>query len=957
MILLLLEVGLEMDLGELASVGRASLLVALVGVTIPMAGGIGVGIALGMTGKEAVFVGAALTATSVGITARVFGDLRALASVEAKTVLGAAVADDILGLVILTVVTRIVTEGSVSPVGIAWVVLVAVGFVVLATAIGVRVVPQLFLMIRRYSRSAGTLVVLALAFTLAVSELANAARLAPIVGAFVAGIALSRSVTVDHVRNELAPVAHLLVPVFFLQIGIDTEIHEFVRIGALRLAGALLVVAVLGKLGSVLGLLGSPGDRLLVGIGMIPRGEVGLIFATLGLRQHVFGQDTYAALLLVVLLTTIGTPPALRWRLLVLRERRRAEQRSSATPGPATVHVGASGAIDLDGEPESADALRIALRAARLCAVHPPGAELLDWIDRFPGGPRRWDPAALEEFWLLLDESTARAWRFLSSSVVLQRALPELDEALVSRARGGIDVDPLTSLEFVRLDRVRDRMKPREPRAFDHHLLLAALVLDVTDTTAVSPVALAQRIVARLGVGAEFDETLAGLVGDANLMIGAARRLDGLGEDAVLQLSVHLGDIERTDALYQLTLACAPDDRVLRERIDELYRLVRRVLGHPELVGREAVGETERRKSEAAALASNDTVRARIERAPRGYVLSHKPVDLARHAAMCEPRPGPEEIRVAIAREGGEFVVDVVARDRVGLIAAATSALFRMGCAVAHASAATWSDGIAVSSYRVRRARRGRRGRRRQGRLVRSERAVGGAPARTDRRPRGRVRQRRLALVHDLQRGRSRPSRAALRAHGCVRGSRCQRARGARRDRRTHRARHLRSHGSERREARRACNGRGLTGARRRDRAEPPPVPTPSSSRASTFPSQPVAAARPAMIVSRLARNCASLTKPEICSASGAVASPAGPRYPDAWRACSSMQKPSVKMCTVVYARTASASVNPARTNTLFAAARRNSAAADRTGRRANTPTTNGSARSSDRIRSASSRR
>ena len=113
-ILLLLEVGLEMDLGELGAVGRASLSVASVGVAVPFALGFGTGLAFGMDGNEALFVGAALTATSVGITARVFGDLRALASVEARTVLGAAVADDVMGLVILTVVTRIVTEGSVS---------------------------------------------------------------------------------------------------------------------------------------------------------------------------------------------------------------------------------------------------------------------------------------------------------------------------------------------------------------------------------------------------------------------------------------------------------------------------------------------------------------------------------------------------------------------------------------------------------------------------------------------------------------------------------------------------------------------------------------------------------------------------------------------------------------------------------------------------------------------------
>src|SRR4051794_24761375 len=192
-ILLLLEVGLEMDLRELGAVGRASLSVATVGVALPFLAGIPVGLAFGMDSQEAIFVGAALTATSVGITARVFGDLRALASVEARTVLGAAVADDVMGLVILTVVTRIVSEGTVSVAGVLWIVVVAIGFLGVPAGLGLRPLPPRFAAVARYSRSPGTLVALAFAFTLAVAELADAVKLAPIVGAFVAGLALGRS--------------------------------------------------------------------------------------------------------------------------------------------------------------------------------------------------------------------------------------------------------------------------------------------------------------------------------------------------------------------------------------------------------------------------------------------------------------------------------------------------------------------------------------------------------------------------------------------------------------------------------------------------------------------------------------------------------------------------------------------------------------------------------------------
>ena len=149
--------------------------------------------------------------------------------------------------------------------------------------------------------------------------LADAAKLAPIVGAFVAGLILGRCRPADRIRREMAPVGHLLIPVFFLQIGIDADVAEFIHANVLRLAAVLLAIAILGKLASAAGLFGSPGDKLLVGIGMIPRGEVGLVFATIGLGTGVFGQDVYGALLLVVLATTLLTPPLLRRRLVAVR--------------------------------------------------------------------------------------------------------------------------------------------------------------------------------------------------------------------------------------------------------------------------------------------------------------------------------------------------------------------------------------------------------------------------------------------------------------------------------------------------------------------------------------------------------------------------------------------------------------------------------------------------------------
>ncbi len=311
-ILLLLQVGLEMDLGELGAVGRASMSVAVIGVVVPMITGFAVAEVFAYSDNTALFLGAALAATSVGITARVFSDLRALATVEARTVLGAAVADDVLGLVILTVVVRVVSEGTISIASLLEIVGVAVGFLVVATVIGSKIAPPAFEWLHQRSRSAGTLVALALAFTLGFAELAEAAQLAPIVGAFVAGVALSRCKVKDRIERELAPVGHLFIPVFFLQIGIAVDVGQFFSPDVLGVAAVLFVVAVIGKLASALGVFGSPGDKWLIGFGMIPRGEVGLIFATIGLQQGVFGDDLYAAVLLVVLATTMLAPPLLK---------------------------------------------------------------------------------------------------------------------------------------------------------------------------------------------------------------------------------------------------------------------------------------------------------------------------------------------------------------------------------------------------------------------------------------------------------------------------------------------------------------------------------------------------------------------------------------------------------------------------------------------------------------------
>ncbi|GDX28023.1 sodium:proton antiporter [Actinomycetes bacterium] len=314
-IVLLVQVGLEMDLVELRRVGRASLGVAVIGVVLPMGAGVVAGYALGETMTASLFLGAALAATSVGITARVFEDLHALSSAEARIVLGAAVADDVLGLIILTVVTRIAKDGSIDIASVLGTVALAVAFLTVSGIVGMFVIPRLFGAIGSRAASPATIGVLAGAAAFGFAAAADAANLAPIIGAFMAGIALGKVPQRDRVAREFSVLGNLLIPIFFLQIGIDTDVAKFFQTHVLWVATILTVIAIASKMLASIGAVGTIADKLIIGIGMVPRGEVGIIFAAIGLQIGVFDDDLYVVVLLVVLITTVITPPLLRWRL------------------------------------------------------------------------------------------------------------------------------------------------------------------------------------------------------------------------------------------------------------------------------------------------------------------------------------------------------------------------------------------------------------------------------------------------------------------------------------------------------------------------------------------------------------------------------------------------------------------------------------------------------------------
>jgi len=316
--ILLFEIGLETDLREMLRVGRSSLTVALVGVVLPfLFGYLFWSMYQGGASLVAIFVGATLTATSVGITARVLTDLGKISTSEARIIIGAAVIDDILGLIILAVVEGLASTGHVSLVEVGKLFGLAIGFLAAAMAIGLTTARWLFELVNRM-QVRGVLVTAALVFALLLAFLADVAGLAPIVGSFAAGLILSRTNQFDTIVEQIKPVADVFTPIFFVSIGAAVDVgildprvpenHEILIVGTV-----LFLIAILGKMAAGYSIFWrSDLNRLAIGSGMVPRGEVGLIFAQLGLLGGILTQDVFSALLIMVMGTTLITPPFLK---------------------------------------------------------------------------------------------------------------------------------------------------------------------------------------------------------------------------------------------------------------------------------------------------------------------------------------------------------------------------------------------------------------------------------------------------------------------------------------------------------------------------------------------------------------------------------------------------------------------------------------------------------------------
>lgn len=329
-LILLFEIGLHTDLRSLLSVGSAATVVACVGVVAPFALGFAIVRALGVETIPAIVAGAALTATSIGISARTLSDLGQLGTREGQIVLGAAVIDDVIGLTILSVVSALVAGGVVSLASITLTAGVSIVFILAAIVIGRLLAPPVFSMLARVEAS-GTLAIAGLAFAFLIAWIADLAGSATIIGAFAAGLVLHDTPQRPGIERATTDIGHFFVPIFFAAVGAAVELKSLADGWTLGIASALIGAGVIGKIVSGYAPFWMEGRKLLIGLAMIPRGEVGLIFAQMGLSSGALTANLFSAVTMMVLVTTLMTPPLLAAALR--SEKRSADKRDQPGDG------------------------------------------------------------------------------------------------------------------------------------------------------------------------------------------------------------------------------------------------------------------------------------------------------------------------------------------------------------------------------------------------------------------------------------------------------------------------------------------------------------------------------------------------------------------------------------------------------------------------------------------------
>ncbi len=317
-IILLFEIGLESDLSELIRVGPQAAVVAIVGVVAPfVAGTFGLIYLFHMAAIPAIFAGAALTATSIGITAKVLAEIRQLSSKEGQIIIGAAVLDDVLGIIVLAVVASLAKTGEIQVNNIIYLIISSVVFLVGSIVLGRFLSPYFTALVDRLN-TRGNLLIASLIFVFVLAYIATAIHLEAILGAFTAGLVLAETDKRQELEEQVLPIADMFVPIFFVCVGAKTDVSVLNPMvpenrEGLIIAAFLIIVAIIGKVITGLTVVGQPElNRLAIGVGMIPRGEVGLVFAGVGSASGALSRPLEAAIIVMVILTTFVAPPFLR---------------------------------------------------------------------------------------------------------------------------------------------------------------------------------------------------------------------------------------------------------------------------------------------------------------------------------------------------------------------------------------------------------------------------------------------------------------------------------------------------------------------------------------------------------------------------------------------------------------------------------------------------------------------
>ncbi|MBD2771710.1 cation:proton antiporter [Iningainema tapete] len=318
-IILLFEIGLESNLKDLMAVGIQASVVAVVGVVAPFtAGTAGLMILFGIPAVPAIFAGAALTATSIGITSKVLSELGRLNSKEGQIILGAAVIDDVLGIIVLAVVASLAKDGAVDVSKVIYLIIAASGFLLGAIVLG-NVFSNSFVEIASKLKTRGGLIIPAFIFAFVMSYFASVIQLEAILGSFAAGLVLDETDERVQLQQQVIPIADMLVPIFFVTVGARTDLGVLnpaipSNREGLIMAAFLIIVAIVGKIVTGAVVFGqSQINRLAIGVGMIPRGEVGLVFLGIGSSTGILSKPLEAAIIMMVILTTFLAPPLLRF--------------------------------------------------------------------------------------------------------------------------------------------------------------------------------------------------------------------------------------------------------------------------------------------------------------------------------------------------------------------------------------------------------------------------------------------------------------------------------------------------------------------------------------------------------------------------------------------------------------------------------------------------------------------